>query len=154
LRAARDDHSLVIAGRSVEHVPAVRAELEKTGDPGSVVFTGYATDNDLPALYRNASVFAFTSLYEGFGLPVLEAMSYGLPIVSSDAAALPEIGGDAVLYADPGDPVTFAVQIKRVLDDSVLRDTLASRGRKRATEFTWEKTARETLRLYEEMGEC
>jgi glycosyltransferase involved in cell wall biosynthesis len=106
-------------------------------------------DADMPEFYNRAAVFAYPSLYEGFGLPLLEAMACGVPVVSSSAGALPEVGGDAVLYADPLDSPAFAGQLARVLGDGDLRRRLADAGLRRARRFSWERTAEQTLAVYE-----
>jgi glycosyltransferase involved in cell wall biosynthesis len=123
------------------------------GDPaaGRVTFTGAVDDATLRALYANAAVFAFPSLYEGFGLPVLEAMALGAPVVCSNAASLPEVAGDAALTFPAGDAEALAGSLGAVLDGPELHDTLAAAGRERAALFTWEETARRTVNLYREV---
>ncbi|MGB9880037.1 MAG: glycosyltransferase family 4 protein, partial [Anaerolineae bacterium] len=116
-----------------------------------VVFTGYVPDEDLPALYSGADLFVFPSLYEGFGLPPLEAMACGTPVVCSKASSLPEVVGDAALMVDPYDVEALAEAMHRVLSDAVLREELRGKGLARAQQFTWEKAARETLAVYEEV---
>jgi len=108
-----------------------------------------APDTHLPALYRGAAALVLPSHYEGFGFPVLEAMGCGTPAVIADRASLPEIAGDAALQVDPDDHEALAAAIGRVLDDSSLRAELVRRGLDRARAFTWERTARQTLDLYE-----
>jgi glycosyltransferase involved in cell wall biosynthesis len=104
---------------------------------------------DLPAVYNGAGVFALVSYYEGFGFPVLEAMGCGVPCVIADRASLPEIAGEAALRAEPDDADAIAAALYRSLTDATLRHGLRERGLERAKQFTWEKTARETLALYE-----
>jgi glycosyltransferase involved in cell wall biosynthesis len=144
---------LVIVGHSVEHMPAVARELGSLGDKENVVFTGYFPFNELPVFYRNAHVFLFGSLGEGFGLPIHEAMSFGIPVVTSNAMSLPEVAGDAAILEDITDSVSFAREIRRVLDDSNLREELTRRGRERVREFSWEKAACETLSLYQKVAQ-
>jgi glycosyltransferase involved in cell wall biosynthesis len=103
---------------------------------------------DLNEFYRRAAVFAYPSLYEGFGLPLLEAMAHATPVVASSAGAMPEVAGDAALYADPRDAAGFAAQIQRLLHESQLRTALVAAGRARAREFTWQRTAQLTLDTY------
>lgn len=117
----------------------------------AVVFTGFVSDSDLNALYSASDVFAFPSLAEGFGLPVLEAMACGAPVVASDASAVGEAVGGAGLLADAADPDAFAAQLARVLDDAAVRDELRQKGLLRAREFSWERCARETLAVYREL---
>jgi glycosyltransferase involved in cell wall biosynthesis len=106
-----------------------------------VHWLGYVADADRASLYVNAVAFVFPSLYEGFGLPILEAMAFGTPIISSTAAALPEIVGNAGLLVDPFDVNGFALAMRRLLDDSALRESLIARGYRRVTEFTWDRCA-------------
>ena len=142
---------LVVVGRNVDNMPDVAAELKSLGKEAKVIFAGYLPYNRLRVFYCNAMVFLFPSLYEGFGLPILEALSFGLPVISSNAASLPEVGGDAVLLIDPNDPESFAQRIRCVLDDNDLRSELIRRGKERIKEFSWEKTARETLEVYQKV---
>ncbi len=120
----------------------------KIGD--RVRFLGYVPDRDLPGLYRAAALFAFPSLYEGFGLPPLEAMASGTPVVVAAAGSLPEVCGDAALRADPGDPDALASRMADILSKPALRETLVERGRERARAFDWRRTAKLTLRVYRE----
>jgi glycosyltransferase involved in cell wall biosynthesis len=106
-------------------------------------------DAELAEFYNRAAVFAYPSLYEGFGLPVLEAMACGTPVVCSSASALPEAGGDAALYADPHDAVELAAQLTRVLTDGALRQRMVEAGLRRARQFSWRRTAQQTIALYQ-----
>jgi glycosyltransferase involved in cell wall biosynthesis len=128
---------------------ATERKLAQLGLGDDVVFTGRVSDEDLVALYSGAACFVFPSLYEGFGFPVLEAMACGCPVVTSTASSLPELAGDAALLVDPADPDAITAAIARLLDDGALRRELARRGRRRAAEFTWERCAGETLRVYD-----
>jgi glycosyltransferase involved in cell wall biosynthesis len=110
---------------------------------------GYVDDDALAALYRGCSLLAFPSRYEGFGLPVLEAMSYGAPVIASNASAVPEAGGDAACYVDPEDDAALATAILRVLTDDPYAQELRRRGPIHAANFTWERTASETLSVIE-----
>jgi glycosyltransferase involved in cell wall biosynthesis len=109
-------------------------------------------DRDLPALYAGAAVFVFPSLYEGFGLPPLEAMACGAPVVCSNAASLPEVVGDAALLVSPRDVSAIADAIQRVLTDAALREELRAKSLARAAQFSWERTARETLNVYKQFA--
>lgn len=117
----------------------------------SAVFHTQITRSNLPELYSNALVFVFPSLYEGFGLPVLEAFTYGCPALLSDTAALREVGGDAAIYFDPTSPVSLVDALERVLSDSRSREKLVDMGLSRVREFSWERTAEETKRVYSEV---
>ena len=117
------------------------------GLDGAVRFVGSAPDADLPALYGGALAFAFPSLWEGFGLPVLEAMAAGAPIVASNRGALPEVTAGAALLVDPG-PGPLAEALERLLTEPALRERLRLAGLARAAQFSWERTARETLAVY------
>ena len=119
----------------------------------TVVSEGSVSERDLAALYTGAFAFVFPSLYEGFGLPVLEAMACGAPVITSNQSALPECVGDAGLTVDPLDHDALAAAIESVLADDHLRKDLGERGRARAAGFTWAETARRTWAVYEELAE-
>jgi glycosyltransferase involved in cell wall biosynthesis len=116
-----------------------------------VRFLPFIPNDEMPLLYNCASVFVFPSLYEGFGLPPLEAFACGLPVVSSNAASLPEVLSEAAIMCNPGDVEAFADAIWRLLTDCSLRDKLKTEGRKRAGQFSWAETAKRTISVY---GEC
>jgi glycosyltransferase involved in cell wall biosynthesis len=113
--------------------------------------TGRITDDELDALYRAADAFVYPSLFEGFGLPVLEAMVRGVPTITSTTSSLPEVAGDAALGVDPRSIRDLARAIERVVTDVGLADDLARRGRARAERFTWDETARLTLEVYDDV---
>jgi len=117
----------------------------------SVQFLGYVSDHELQRLYRKAKGLIYPSFYEGFGLPVLEAMASGCPVVTSDRSSLPEIGGDAVLYVNPDEVLQIAAAMEKLLMDDSLRRTLAKRGLARASRFSWERCAQETVAVYEKI---
>ena len=116
----------------------------------AVRWTGYLPDADLVRLYQQARVLVMPSLYEGFGLPVIEAMACGTPVVCSRIGALEEVAGDAALFVDPESVPDMAGAIGRVLTEPALASDLSARGLRRAAGFTWETTARRTLELYRE----
>jgi glycosyltransferase involved in cell wall biosynthesis len=143
-------HTLVLAGPPGWKPQGLRRELSVDA-PGTIVRTNLLSEAELDAVYRCADAFVYPSLYEGFGLPVLEAMSRGVPCVVSTASSLPEVAGDAALGIDPTDQEGLADAIERVLTDRDLADDLARRGRERAAGFSWDRTARDTLDVYREV---
>ena len=148
--AADYDAALVIAGGKGWGYEQVHELIVRLGLGERVHFTGFVDDADLPALYAAATVFAFPSLYEGFGLPVLEAMAAGVPVVTSDVSSLPEVtGADAGLLVDPLSVDAIAGALARLLGDADLRAALAEKGRARAATFTWARTAGQVWAVYE-----
>ena len=143
---------LVIAGGRGWLYEEIFARVEALGLQGDVLFPGFVADEDLPALYNLAEAFVLPSLYEGFGLPPLEAMACGTPVVTSNVSSLPEVVGDAGLMVEPADVESLAVAIERVLEDGGLRREMVQRGLARAKEFTWERAARRLLGIYTRMG--
>lgn len=143
-------HALVLAGdRGWKHREPIGL-IETLGLQEHVRLTGRVSADDLQALYAAADLFVSPSLYEGFGLPLLEAMASGVPAVASNAASLPEVAGDAALLVDPRDEAALADTIARALGDTALREAMRARGLARARLFSWERCARETLQVYEE----
>lgn len=140
---------LVIAGAMGWLYEEVFASVAALGIEDLVIFTGPVTGQYLNGLYNLATVFVMPSLYEGFGLPVLEAMACGTPVIASNTSSLPEVVGDAGLIVDPLDVDGWARAISRVLGDRALRDDLCRRGLRRAAEFSWRKAAEETRAVYE-----
>jgi glycosyltransferase involved in cell wall biosynthesis len=145
VRRAAPGAQLLLPGPSTPYEDRLRAEAEALGLSDAVVFPGYVDDADLEGLYRAAAVFAFPSLNEGFGLPVLEAMGRGVPVVAADAASLPEVAGDAALLVPPTDVEAIGAALGRVLTDDELRRRLVAAGLERPAHFTWERAARGTL---------
>lgn len=158
LRAFRElagevPHQLVAAGFKRWKYSEDMALIEEFGLEDRVRFLGFVPDADLAAIYNRAEVFAMPSLYEGFGMPVLEAMACGCPVVTTNTGCSPEVAGDAAILVDPYDPGDIAEGIRRVLGDEEIRNRLVEKGLQRAKEFSWEKCARETLRLLESLVE-
>jgi glycosyltransferase involved in cell wall biosynthesis len=140
---------LVLPGYETEHESELRSLAAELGISGDSRFLGWVSSADLEGLYRLASCFVYPSLYEGFGLPVLEAMARGLPVASSDRGALREVAGDAARIFDPENPRSIADAVEGLLRDSALAARLRGAGLERASRFTWAVTARLTLRSYE-----
>ncbi len=140
-------HALVLAGPIGWHAQPLLRHVE-AGGPGEVVLTGRVAAADLDALYRGASAFVYPSLYEGFGLPVLDAMARGLPSVVSTSSSLPEVAGEAAVPVDPFSEAGIADALARVLGDAGLAARLREAGHARARAFSWERTAAETLEVY------
>ncbi len=149
LRRWSDRWRLVVVGAGPRPPAAIAAQIHRLGLADGVHVAGRVPEEDLPALYNGADLFVFPSLYEGFGLPVLEAMACGVPVVTADRSSLPEVAGDAALLVDPTDVEAIAAALRRVLADEALAASLRARGLARAATFSWERTARETVAVYE-----
>ncbi len=145
------DHALVIAGPLDRSYEKARESVTRLGLLDRVVFTGEVSDSEIKSLHKYADAFIFPSLYEGFGLPVLEAMACGTPVVTSNTSSLPEVAGDAALLVDPESVEEIASAMEKILTDPDLRSELSRKGRERAGLFTWERCARETLEVYREV---
>jgi glycosyltransferase involved in cell wall biosynthesis len=141
---------LVLAGPMDPYIErSIHKTIERLCLEGLVVLPGYVTEDDLPLLYRCALIFLFPSRYEGFGLPLLEAMACGVPVVTSRVSSMPEVVGDAALLVSPDAPGEIAEALSRLIEKDELRDTLAAKGVARARQFTWKRSAREHIALYE-----
>ncbi|MEO0117361.1 MAG: glycosyltransferase family 1 protein [candidate division WOR-3 bacterium] len=141
------DWDLVIIGKKGWKSESFFSTLKELKLSERVKILGYLPAEDLPLFYAGAEIFVFPSLYEGFGLPVLEAMACGTPVICSNVSSLPEIGGDAVLYFNPHSVEELVSQIERLIGDSELREKLKERGIERAKKFSWQKTAEETIKV-------
>ena len=139
---------LVLPGYPTAHEAELRERAASAGVVGDVRFLGWVSAEEVEGLWAVAEAFVFPSLYEGFGLPVLEAMARGVPVACSNASSLPEVAGDAAVMFDPHDERAIAASLRRLLDDKSLREQLRTRGLARVAEFTWERTARLTLESY------
>ncbi len=140
---------LVVVGRRGWLYGDFFAALETSPVREAVCLPGFVPDADLPAVYSGAQALAFPSLYEGFGLPVLEAMACGTPVSCSGTSSLPEVGGDAALYFDPDDDESLVGTLRRLLGDAELQQELVQRGRAQAAGFSWDRVAAETQAVYE-----
>jgi glycosyltransferase involved in cell wall biosynthesis len=127
------------------------AAIAETGMQDRVIFTGFITEDELDNLLRSARLLIYPSLYEGFGIPILEAMMVGTPVVTSQVTAMPEVAGDAALLVDPLDVHAMAQAMQRVLSDKKLRQSLVRKGRERARPYTWESTCSQYCDMYEEL---
>jgi glycosyltransferase involved in cell wall biosynthesis len=144
------DLRLIIIGDTISQYPAVRQAVIKSRVEHVVRFLGFVPFETLRCFYETAAAFVFPSRYEGFGLPPLEAMACGTPVVTSSVSSLPEVVGDAAILVNPENVFDIARGIENVLVDEPLRDTLIRRGHEQATRFSWERTARQVLQIYEE----
>ena len=146
------DTQLVLAGKRGWLYREILSRAHELGIGERVVFPGYVDDADLAALYSGAALFVMPSLYEGFCMPVLEAMACGTPVACSSTSSLPEVVGDTALTFDPQDTAAMAAQIGRALADAGLRARLVRRGFERVKQFTWERCARQVLEVLERVG--
>ena len=140
---------LVLPGYATGHEADLQAAARGARIAGDVRMTGWFPAADVEGLYALASLFVFPSLYEGFGLPVLEAMCRGVPVACSNTSSLPEVAGDAALLFDPHDTGQMAAAIRRLLVDSELAQTLVARGRGQCARFSWRAMAEGTIAAYE-----
>ncbi len=151
LRSSGHDVGLVIAGGKGWLDAPIYAMIEQSQMADYVHFIGFADDVDLPALYSAAACVSFATLYEGFGFPVLEGMACGTPVLTSNVSSLPEVAGDAALMVDPYNVEAITDALRRLLDDTQLRETLIGRGYIQAAKFTWESSAKHLIQIYQQM---
>ena len=147
----RGRFDLLLAG-DVSKRGDIRAAVDRLGLEAETRLVGRISDEELIAHYQQATVFVFPSLYEGFGLPVLEAMGCGCPVICSNLSSLPEVAGDAALLVDPRDSSQLAATLSRVLESPTLQGDLRSRGLARARQFSWDRTAMGTVNVYERVA--
>jgi glycosyltransferase involved in cell wall biosynthesis len=153
LRAStRYQYPLVLVGKKGWYFEELQKEIQYRSDRKDIIFTDSITNDDLLYLYSGAEAFVMPSLFEGFGIPLIEAMACGTPVVTSNRTSLPEIAGDSALVVDPLDVRDIAGAMHMIVSDPSLRARLVQKGLERAKEFSWENTARETLNLYRELG--
>jgi glycosyltransferase involved in cell wall biosynthesis len=148
---ARLPHRLVIGGRKGWLSESIFARVQELGLAGDILFPGFIADSDLPALYSGAAFFAYPSLYEGFGLPIVEAMACGAPVLTGDNSCLPEAGGSGAIYVRAEDVDSIAEGIVRLATDATLAAQLAAAGREHAAHFTWERSAQQLLSAYRKL---
>jgi glycosyltransferase involved in cell wall biosynthesis len=145
------DLNLVIAGKKDYLTTETLMEVKKSGYDKDIIITGYIPQEELPLFYKTAEIFVYPSLFEGFGLPPLEAMAWGCPVITSNVSSLPEVVGEAALLINPHQIQEITDAMKRVLSNAGLKRQLHEEGKKRAKLFTWEKTAEKTLKIYEDV---
>lgn len=146
-------HKLVVIGGEGWGETQHNAQLQKYGIQNEVVFTGHLEYHQLPAIYHQASLLVFPSLYEGFGFPPLEAMACGIPVIASRISSIPEVVGDAGILLDPENAQVWSDTIYMVLTNELLQLDLRQKGIERAKQFSWEKTAKLTLIVYEQAAQ-
>lgn len=144
-------HLVIVGAKNFWKNAPVVETVENLGLKPWVHFTGFVEEEDLPALYNGADLFVFPSLYEGFGLPPLEAMACGTPVVTSNTSSLPEVVGDAAIMVDPYDVDAISEAMARVLSDPALAEDLRQRGLLQAEQFSWQKMAEETIEVYKKV---
>jgi glycosyltransferase involved in cell wall biosynthesis len=142
------DYRLVIVGPKGWMVENIIRQTRLFNISDKVHFTGYIEQNDLPVIYNLADVFIYPSIYEGFGLPVLEALACGTPVISSNVSSMPEIVGDAGVLIAPNNSQALAQSLLELINDPVARQRLSIKGRERAATFSWESTAEKTIAVY------
>ncbi|MBN1405902.1 MAG: glycosyltransferase family 4 protein [Candidatus Omnitrophica bacterium] len=145
-------YTLVIGGAKSDEYKKLQSKADNMGLCKSVIFTGFIDEDDLPVLFKESRLFVYPSLYEGFGLPVLEAMAYGTPVLTSNCTSLAELAANAALLVDPYNIKDISDGMKKILTDKITKDRIAAAGLIRAGEFTWEKTAKQTLGVYAELS--
>ena len=146
------EYKLVIVGKKGWHNYQMEALIRHHKLQREVIFTGYLADSELQKVYRLARVFVFPSIYEGFGIPPLEAMASGCPVISSNTSSLPEVVGDAGLLIEPKSAYKIADAICTIVDDEHIRTTLIDKGRVHATHFTWEESAKKAMEVFNKLG--
>lgn len=147
----RPEFSLVIAGKTGWLYEDIFQKVKNLGIEKKVIFTGHVPDEELTWLYKNAFCLVMHSFYEGFGIPILEAMANGCPVISSFTSSLPEVGGDACLYFDPQNPADLLDKLNQLINNDNLRKELIEKGRERIKLFSWKKSAEQTLKVIKDV---
>lgn len=148
VREHKISRDLAVVGKKGWLYEGIFKKVRQQGLEAKIKFIFDARQEELPLIYNLADLFVYPSLYEGFGLPVLEAMACGTPVITSDVSSLPEVAGDAAILVDPKDAFALAANIAKVLEDPSLRSAMSQKGLARAKQFGWDKCARETLEVY------
>jgi glycosyltransferase involved in cell wall biosynthesis len=146
-------HQLLLAGSDWNGAEAVHERADKSKFSRDILFTGFAPVSDMPAMFRGCEVFVFPSLYEGFGLPILEAMACGAPTACSNISSMPEVAGDAALLFDPYDVESIADSLAKYLLDAPFRSSMSQKGREHSLGFNWAETARQTMNILQQAAE-
>lgn len=142
------EHKLVLSGKKGFRFNEIKREIGQLGSISKdVILNGFVSSDDMYSMFHNAEVFVFPSLYEGFGIPILEAFSAGVPVACSDSSSLPEVAGDAALYFNPEKPEEIAESLYKILSDSNIRKNLINNSKKRLPLFTWEKSIPQLLKI-------
>jgi glycosyltransferase involved in cell wall biosynthesis len=142
------NYNLVVAGPKGWMVDNIRKQTDQLNISAKVHFTGYVEQADLPLVYNLADVFIYPSIYEGFGLPVLEAMACGTPVITSNVSSMPEIVGDAGVLISPNDSRALSHSLVKLVNDPIERQQLSLKAMERAAAFTWDRTAEKTFAVY------
>jgi len=150
MHKTRPELHLVLVGKTDTNYQRHEAYVKEKGIP-NVIFTGFASDAQLRWLYEHCRAYVFPSLSEGFGLPPLEAMIHGAPVVASNATSIPEVCGDAASYFDPLNIEEMAATVGEVIDDPIIREDLVSKGKKQAAKYSWDRMAKQTLAVYDQV---
>ncbi len=144
----RQRYQLILVGGMGRWMNQIVREIRHLGLVNDVLITGYVAQEHLSAFYKHASLFVYPSLYEGFGIPPLEAMATGIPVIAANTSSLPEVLGEAAIMVDPLQPAALAQSIRTVLSDPILREKLREKGLSQVKNFSWEQAARNTLAVY------
>ena len=147
----KDEYNLVFAGSDWNGAEEVHEYTSKSKDRDNIIYAGFVKDEALPSLYNEASLYAFPSFYEGFGIPILEAMASGVPTICANRSSLPEIGGDATLLFNPDEISDISEKISEVLSDDELKQQLVKKGLKRVKHFNWQRHTKQIINEYEEL---
>ena len=142
---------LVLAGSFGFGAQEALDRIERSPRKSDIQVSGYVPDHILESLYQRAAIFAFPSLDEGFGMPILDAMAHGVPVLTSNVSAMPEVSGDAALLVDPSDVTSIAAGLEKLTNDETLRAALVQKGLKQSGEFGWERAVAGTWSIYQEL---
>ncbi|MBN2135517.1 MAG: glycosyltransferase family 4 protein [Acidobacteria bacterium] len=148
---SKDKLRLIIGGGYGWGIEEIKRKIDESKHRQRITVTGYLPRSDIESFYKESDVLILPSYYEGFGLPIIEAMAFGLPVITANRSSMPEVGGNAALYFENDDPIELAELMKKVLEDNQLREEYIKRGIKHSSNFHWRRTADETASLYREV---